>query len=262
MITPNYYAIIPAKVRYNKDLTFLEKFLYCELTALSNVDGYCIASNKYFADLYEKDQKTISRAFTSLEKQGFISIEYEKVGARVTKRKIFLNDTKNTSDKIVNRTEITSDKNITREQQKLLSTVDKIVTDNNVSYNTILSLIMYNIEKDKKEIIKSFNFDKDLEDSIYEWLQYKKEKKQTYQSIGLKKLLTKLKADMESNGKQYVIEAIDNSIVHNYSGIYPANGSTQQVNGKSSSKNFTERNYTDNQLNDIFSDIHDLDIDI
>lgn len=36
----------------------------------------------------------------------------------------------------------------------------------------------------------------------------------------------------------------------------------KQVNGKSSSKNFTERNYTDNQLNDMFSDIHDLDIDI
>lgn len=154
---PNYYAIIPASVRYNEELSFLEKFLYCEFTALSNLNGYCIAKNKYFAELYDKDEKTISRAISRLEELGFIRLEYEKTGARVTNRRIYLTDQKSTSDKIVNRTEITGDKNITREQEKFLLTSDKIVKENNSSYNTLLSLILdYYKEKDKEKE-KSFS---------------------------------------------------------------------------------------------------------
>ena len=99
----NYYAIIPASVRYNKELTLLERFLYAELTALSNVDGYCIASNDYFAKLYDKDKATISRAFAKLQEFNLIFIDYDRVGCKVTKRKIYLAETKNTNDKIVNR---------------------------------------------------------------------------------------------------------------------------------------------------------------
>lgn len=228
MNNPNYYAIIPANVRYNKELTFLERFLYAELTALSNCDGYTFASNKYFAELYEKDQKTISRAISHLEELNYIRIEYDKVGAKVTKRRIYLSAIKSTGDKIVNRTEITGDKNVTREQEKYLLASDKIVTDNNVSYEYILSLIMYNLPKSEKEIIKSFNFSKELEDKIYLWLQYKREKKQGYKQIGLQHLLEELKKDVNVNNEQYVINAIDSSIKHNYSGIFAENKNNYQ----------------------------------
>lgn len=43
----NYYAVIPAPVRYNKKLKYPERLLYGEITALSNRYGYCFASNKY-----------------------------------------------------------------------------------------------------------------------------------------------------------------------------------------------------------------------
>lgn len=87
---PNYYAIIPAEVRYNEKLTANSKLLYGELTALSNKKGYSWAQNKYFADLYNVDTKTISRWIKQLQEESFIKIkiEYDKETKQVTKRLI------------------------------------------------------------------------------------------------------------------------------------------------------------------------------
>lgn len=229
MNQPNYYAIIPANVRYNPDLSYLEKFLYCEFTALSNLNGYCSAKNKYFASLYEKDEKTISRSISRLEELGFIYIEYDKVGARITQRRIYPLDIKTTSDKIVNGTETTGDKNITREQEKLLFTVDKIVTDNNSSYEDIIKLIIVSFKKENKErkieddVIALFpELNQDVVKSIHDWLLFKKEKHQTYKETGLKTLLNKILKWQKDFGSQYIIDAIEDSISHNYSGIFPA----------------------------------------
>jgi hypothetical protein len=62
---PNYYAVIPAEVRYNEKLTANSKLLYGELTALSNKTGISWAQNKYFAELYSVDTKTVSRWITT-----------------------------------------------------------------------------------------------------------------------------------------------------------------------------------------------------
>lgn len=71
----NYYAIIPADVRYDEELTPNAKLLYGEITALCNEKGYCWAGNGYFADLYQKNKSTIARWLKQLEDKGFISRE-------------------------------------------------------------------------------------------------------------------------------------------------------------------------------------------
>ena len=68
----NYYAIIPAKVRYDKNLKPAEKILYGELTALSNKNGYCHAQNRYFANLYNVRNETVSRWILHLQNLGYI----------------------------------------------------------------------------------------------------------------------------------------------------------------------------------------------
>ena len=74
----NYYAIIPATVRYSKELKANEKLLYGEITSLSNKNGYCYAQNRYFADLYGVSIETVSRWLSNLQKCGFIQIEVKR----------------------------------------------------------------------------------------------------------------------------------------------------------------------------------------
>ena len=72
---PNYYAIIPADVRYDENLKDKAKLLYGEITSLSSKDGICYASNKYFAELYGVTTTTISLLIKDLVDNGYIESE-------------------------------------------------------------------------------------------------------------------------------------------------------------------------------------------
>jgi len=124
--TPNFYAIIPADVRYNKDLCPNAKLLYSEITALSNQQGYCWASNKYFANLYDVDERTVKRWLKDLENFGYIEIETKKVGFQWD-RKIFLKNV------------LRRDKNVPTRGQKCPDRRDKnvpiIVKENTIKKN-------------------------------------------------------------------------------------------------------------------------------
>lgn len=86
--TPNYFAIIPADIRYNKKIKDKAKLLYGEITALSDKNGYCYASNKYFADLYEISITTVSLLIKNLVENGYIENEiiYKKNSKEIDKR--------------------------------------------------------------------------------------------------------------------------------------------------------------------------------
>ena len=90
MESPNYYAIIPAKVRYDNELKGNEKLIYGEITALANKEGYCMATNTYFSKLYGKHKDTIQEWISKLKQKGYIETQLIKNElGRVEERRIF-----------------------------------------------------------------------------------------------------------------------------------------------------------------------------
>ena len=87
---PSYYAIIPADVRYDKRLKANAKLLYGEITTLTHKEGYCWATDRYFAQLYDVGRNTVNIWIQSLKNYGYISIEYtyEKDSVKIAQRKI------------------------------------------------------------------------------------------------------------------------------------------------------------------------------
>ena len=92
-VPSSYYAIIPAKIRYDKELMANAKLLYGEITALCNDKGICWARNEYFADLYDVSNETISRWISQLNKKKYIKVKmfYKKDSKEIDKRIISIN---------------------------------------------------------------------------------------------------------------------------------------------------------------------------
>ena len=89
-INKSYYAIIPANVRYDKQLSANAKLLYGEITALCNEKGYCWAGNSYFSELYGVSDRAVSRWIKELSVRGYIVSEmvYDEKGKEILYRKI------------------------------------------------------------------------------------------------------------------------------------------------------------------------------
>ena len=94
---PGYYSVIPANVRYDVELCPNAKLLYGEITALCNKKGYCWATNRYFAKLYQVDAITVSRWINQLIKKGYIFsiIKYKEATKEIEKRILSLSPLKN-----------------------------------------------------------------------------------------------------------------------------------------------------------------------
>ena len=90
--TPNYWANLPANVRYSDKINPMERLLYAEITALSNYKGYCWASNKYFGKIFKKHPNSISRNLSKLALHKFIKIQIVKTGNHVESRRISIAD--------------------------------------------------------------------------------------------------------------------------------------------------------------------------
>ena len=143
-LKPNYFAIIPANVRYDNDISPNAKLLYGEITSLCNKYGYCWASNNYFANLYKLSDRSIRLLIKQLKDKKYIDIEIIDKQSR----KIYIDITR-------------YEKNFLGVGKNFPTTPEKNFTHNN-KYNNKINNI-----KEIKENIKENYFDV----SKYAWFE-------------------------------------------------------------------------------------------
>lgn len=161
---PNFYAIIPANVRYDKDLTPNAKLLYGEITALCNDKGYCWANNKYFSELYGVSVTSISKWISQLVEKGYLKsvIKYKEGSKEILNRYLSLvnypiEEKLNTPLTFVNHP------------------IEEKLTDNNTSSNNTFNNKNNNTPKyDFKCALLENGFELEL---VNEWLEIRKSKK-------------------------------------------------------------------------------------
>jgi len=77
----NNYAVITARVLFNKELTSTQKLLIAVISNLSNARGYCFASNQYLGECIGLSKHTVRDAISDLEKK-LVLIRVVKLNAQ------------------------------------------------------------------------------------------------------------------------------------------------------------------------------------
>lgn len=128
--TPNYYAIIPADVRYDDALPANAKLLYGEISALTGAEGYCFAGNGYFAQLYGLTDESVSRLIARLERAGHLRrvMDRDDTG-QIIGRRLYLTMSAPDAQPL--------DEKINTPYQKNQGGIDKKVKENITSNNII-----------------------------------------------------------------------------------------------------------------------------
>ena len=196
--TVSYYAVIPANVRYDKDLNPNAKLLYGEITALCNKQGYCWATNKYFSELYKVSERSISIWINQLIEKRYISSEivHKKGDIKSTKRILRIDYSINTPV-----------------EEKFHTPVEEKFQHNNTSIN--------NKKKKKTEIdelINEYTKNESLKENLYEFVKMRKGIKAAITTLGLKRILNRLDS-LATNDKDK-IKILDNSIMNSWKGVF------------------------------------------
>lgn len=79
---PGYYAVIPAEVRYDPSLSQSAKIFYGEVSALTDMKGFCWAGNAYFCRLYGVQERQIRRWLVELAEAGHVKVTLADGGTR------------------------------------------------------------------------------------------------------------------------------------------------------------------------------------
>ena len=231
----SYYAIIPANVRYDKDLAPNAKLLYGEITALCNEKGYCWASNQYFAELYGVSVLSVKRWVNSLVTKGYVyrTLTYKPNSKEVDTRILSIDGGIKIDTPSVQKCYDPSIKNDT-------SSSIKNDTDNNTSINNTFNNtdIYKGKKKQKSETVKSiiaeYTESKDLQDALHDFVDMRTKARKPLTVRAMKLSLNELdKLALDDVTK---IAIVNQSIVHSWLTFYKLqnnnNGGQRQLTRK------------------------------
>jgi len=176
-ITPNYYAILTADVRYDKRLSPSEKLLFAEITALTHSNGHCHATNEYLASLYDLSADRVSHMISKLVKLGYLNsiINYKEGTKQVESRHLSLPNP-------IAKFNYTSSQ---KDREGVAKNSDTPIAKNSEDNNTSIEQYKNNNIKEKNQSdfsVEDFKkFDIDVSDftneqlnSIIQWINHRK----------------------------------------------------------------------------------------
>ena len=228
MEKPNYFGILPANVRYDKNLKPMEKILYTEISSLTNKDGYCYATNSYFSKLYEVHKNTVGTWINNLEKQGYIKtvLIYKKGTKEIIERRIYINQKIDTP--INKNVDTYQQKDLEPINEKIDTPINENIEENNTSINNkINNIYLYR----GKEFQKAFSDFKIMR-------------------IGKKEPLSKPAEDLilmklyrlAGDNEQLAIEILNKSTINSWKDIFPLDKKQGGNNDASNSRNGKTKN--------------------
>lgn len=228
-----YYAIIPANVRYDKDLVPNAKLLYGEITALCNEKGYCWATNQYFAELYNVSDRTIKNWISQLVDKGYIqrSVKYREGTKEIEQRKLFIGSENNFTT-LGNYVPDPKENNFTTPSEK------KFPVNNTSINNTFNNTNEYKEKNIKKEsvnsVISEYTENKDLQDALHGFVEMRNKARKPLTVRAMKLSLNKLNELALDDVTKIAI--VNQSIVHSWSTFYKLqnnnNGGQRQLTRK------------------------------
>ena len=229
----SYYAIIPANVRYDKDLAPNAKLLYGEITSLCNEKGYCWASNQYFAELYGVSVLSVKRWVNSLVTKGYVykTLTYKPNSKEVDKRILSIDSGIKIDTTSVQNCYDPSIKNDT-------SPSIKNDTDNNKSINNKFNnKDIYKEKNIKKEsvnsVIAEYTESKELQDALHGFVEMRNKARKPLTARAMKLSLNKLNELALDDVTKIAI--VNQSIMHNWLTFYKLqnnNGGQRQLTRK------------------------------
>ena len=192
----SYYAIIPANVRYDKNVCSSAKLLYGEITALCNQKGFCWASNSYFAELYGVSKTSVSKWIKQLIDGCYIksSIEYKLNTKEILNRYLTI-----ISYPI---------------EEKLNTPIEEKLKDNTTVYNNTRK----NNTK-RAEPFADYTSNSLLSDAIKDFISMRKQIKAPMTDRAIKLMLQKL--DTLAQNDDTKIAVLNQSILNSWKGIFP-----------------------------------------
>lgn len=205
---PNYFAVIPADVRYDKTLSASEKLFYAEIGALTHKDGRCWASRRYFADLYGVDERTISRWTTKLAERGYIEVRVIRNAQKAILRR-------NIALKVFH---TPSDKNVPTYGQKCPYPSDKNVAENNTSNNNKVSKVNARPVENFDSIIESATESSELREALIEFVKFRKLIKKPMTNKALELIISKLNKIATTDRER--VEILNQSIERGWTGVF------------------------------------------
>ena len=166
----SYYAIIPANVRYDEELTPNAKLLYGEITALCNEKGYCWASNVYFAELYKVSKTSISKWISQLTAKGYITskIIYRDGTKIIEERRLYIT---HPIEEKLNRYERKVKEGIA---EKLNTPIEEKLKENNTVINNTVNIYKKEKETSLDKIINDYTTNKNLINTLVDFMKMRK----------------------------------------------------------------------------------------